>query len=231
MVLCPHAAQTENLAVPKQSPEHIDMMYIESALKAWSHSRFGLLQALSIARASNLGDTGQLQGNIADLCSAVPSRLGFTSSVPARPLRTRSITIGSSRKEDLVDSATRSMITLLILGLVVVFDEIATSLMKQMGVSSKRMPGDKAYWLLKNLPPKTRWAARGVTELIGIRNALVHGRRSWTENALRLLDAAGVSPLPTIGSPLNPGVEDLFRYQRAVRTALNEIKKLHQAPT
>lgn len=195
-------------------------------LRAWSHGAYGLLQSLWISRAVHLGNTRRLQRNVEELCQAIPSNLGFASSVPIYPATPNSIGIDSWTEQRVVDLTTRYTVELLILSLVVVFDEIAAELLEKGGHKSQKMPGDKAGWLRKNLPDRTRWAALGVTELVAIRNALVHGQGTWNERAIKMLRAAEVTPLPGVGVTVRPGVDDLFRYRRAVRTALNEMKKI-----
>jgi hypothetical protein len=69
-------------------------------------------------------------------------------------------------------------------------------------------------------------AAKGVIELISIRNAIVHNNSIWNEKTLELLAVANLVELPKTGTRLPLGIDDLFRCRRAVRTTLNLIKNL-----
>ena len=123
-------------------------------------------------------------------------------------------------------AATRATIDLLLISLIVVFDEVAADLLTLGGHAVPSMPGAKAKWLRSKLPADQQWAARGVTELIAIRNVLVHGKTGMDAVAIETLKEAGVAVLPALGDVIEPGVDDLFRYRRAVRTALNGIKQV-----
>ena len=76
-----------------------------------------------------------------------------------------------------------------------------------------------------NSPNDFEWAANAVTEPVAIRSALVHGVRRWPAKPLDQLSLVVAQPPPP-GTPLKPGVGDIFRYKRAVRAALNGIRDL-----
>jgi hypothetical protein len=201
---------------------------MEDKLRAWSHGMYGLLQSLWLAKQNQLGDTKLIQSNIESLCIDVPSSLGFDSSVPLRNMKPNSIRIIEEDEENIIDIATRALINNLLVTLVVIFDEVCSSLIPANLASATRMPGQKALWLKQNVcNDKFLWAGQGVIELIAIRNALVHENGFWGEKQLNLLSQSGIadSDLPGIGTAVSPGVEDLFRYRRAVRTSLNELGK------
>ena len=75
-------------------------------------------------------------------------------------------------------------------------------------------------------PDDQKWAAKGVIELISIRNAIVYNNSIWNERALEELAVAQIAELPKAGTQLRLGIDDLFRYRRADRTTLNLIKNL-----
>ena len=118
---------------------------------------------------------------------------------------------------------------MLIADLVVLFDEIAGAQLADKEIGCDTMPGGKANLLKSRFPDQRKWAARGVIELISIRNAIVRSNSVWTDKMIKELTLADVAKLPQIGTPLRLGIDDLFRYRRSVRTARNEIKKLTTA--
>jgi hypothetical protein len=196
---------------------------MKEALKAWTHSAYGILRAIWIARSSRFEETGRLSQILAELCQQVPSDLGFVSNVSILALTPGSIRTDADTEKIIGERATQAAVNLLLINLVVVFDEIGGARLKKAGHTPPKMPGDKAKWLRENLPERDAWAAKGVTELVAIRNAIVHAQASWSGRAVKMLKLAGVDA-PPIGTPLRPGVDDLFRYKRAVRTALNSIR-------
>lgn len=202
---------------------------IEARFKRWSQTAYGLLHAVEKLKASNFKDVSSAQQSISKLLERFPSQTGFLSAVPQKFLKKDSIKVSLSDGKKSVDEIVNSLLCMLIADLVVHFDEIAGTQLAGKGIACDAMPGGKANLLKKRLPDQRKWAARGVIELICIRNAIVHSNSIWNEKAVNDLALAEVAKLPEIGTRLRLGIDDFFRYRRAVRTALNEIKKLTTA--
>ena len=67
------------------------------------------------------------------------------------------------------------------------------------------MPGGKADLLKSRLWTHRKWAARGVLELISIRNAIVRNNSIWNQKTIKELALANVAELPQAGTPLQRG--------------------------
>ena len=214
------------MTVPQMQHPHKPAPGIQARFKRWSQTAYGLLHAVERLKASDFKDASSAQQSISKLVQRFPSQTGFLSAVPQKSLKKDSIKVSLSDGKQSADEIANSLLCMLIADLVVLFDDIAGTQLADKGIACDTMPGGKADLLKSRFPDSRKWAARGVIELVSIRNAIVHNDSTWNDKALNLLSLADVIKLPQPGTPLRVGIDDLFRYRRAVRTALNEIKKL-----
>jgi hypothetical protein len=199
---------------------------LDARLKRWSQSAYGLLHSVEKLKASNFKDASSVEQSISRLVQRLPSKVGFSSAISNKSIKKNSIKFSSKDGKESKNELINSLICMLVVDLVVLFDDIAGTQLAGKGIKCDETPGGKADLLKSRFPDSRKWAARGVIELVSIRNAIVHNDSSWNDKALNLLSLADVIELPQPGTQLRVGVDDLFRYRRAVRTALNEIKKL-----
>jgi hypothetical protein len=195
-------------------------------LRRWSQSAYRLLHAAEKLRNTGFKDPNSVQQSISRLVARYPSQVGFTSGMHEKSFKEGSIKLSLPYKQNSPDDPISFLLAMLIADLVVLFDDVASTQLADKKISCDTAPGGKATLLKSRFQEEQKWAAKGVIELISIRNAIVHNNSIWNEKALAELVVADVSELPKAGSQLRLGIDDLFRYRRAVRTTLNLIKNL-----
>ncbi len=198
---------------------------IEARLRR-SQGAYRLLHAVEKLKNTGFKDPNSVQQSISRLVTQYPSQVAFTSGMDQKSFKDGEIKLSSPYKQNSAGDPITFLLAMLIADLVVLFDDLAGAQLANKKISCDATPGGKAVLLNKRFLGDQKWAAKGVIELISIRNAIVHNKAVWNEKALTELAAADINELPKAGTRLLVGIDDLFRYRRAVRTTLNLIKDL-----
>jgi len=112
---------------------------------------------------------------------------------------------------------------MLLQDLVVIFDNMMDEVLAGHGEKAGHYPQSKVEKLATRLNRKYDWSRQGCLELIATRNVLAHARGRWNKRSIDIVKGF-ITPPPIEGEMLQIGVPMLFRYRRAMRTFLNEVK-------
>ena len=112
---------------------------------------------------------------------------------------------------------------MLIQDLVVILDGMMDDALLAKGERAGVFPQSKIEKLSKRLQPQHDWARQGCLELVAVRNVLTHAGGRWNDKSIAIVDSF-VSPTPKVGDRLTIGFTMLFRFRKAMRTFLNEVK-------
>jgi hypothetical protein len=112
---------------------------------------------------------------------------------------------------------------MLVQDLVVIFDSMMDDVLRARGEHAGTFPQSKIEKLATHLDQTFGWAEQGCFELIAARNVLTHAGGRWNARAIAIVEPF-VQPSPVVGERLTIGFPMLFRYRKAMRTFLNEVK-------
>lgn len=200
-------------------------MDLDEEILKWSQTVYGVAHSLSIARSLNLGNLSTLIDSLRSAESWNPSKLGFASCLPVKEFEDGSIKLYGDNHDEIFLRISESIVKILFINFAVVSDACLNHLIFQAGATPGNFLVNKVEWAKSKIDPKFHWAANGMFELAAIRNALVHNNGRWNDSSIRILKQAGISEVDTnVAISLSFG--DLFRYRRAFRTLIGELRKL-----
>lgn len=115
-----------------------------------------------------------------------------------------------------------NLLSLLLVDLAALTDELLTSIMTTKGKKPENFPFLSNKAKAVTCAAEQEWARRGVLELNIIRNCFVHNDGKWSSRGLKDIGAVVTNLAAKDGDPVTVNYEDVFRYKRAVRTLLNQ---------
>lgn len=202
-------------------------MNINQRMKEWSQTVYGIAHSLRIARSVKLGNLTTLHESLVDASGWNLSNLGFTSNIPTREFREGDIRLDGRDHEEVFVTLSANIVRMLFINLAVLADEVLEHLIAASGSTPPNYLTSKAEWVKAKVAPKYAWAANGLLELSAIRNAFVHGNATLNGTVLGILRKAEVTDALE-GHIISLSFGDLFRYRRALRTVVGELRRLHR---
>ncbi|MEZ4301535.1 MAG: hypothetical protein R3B70_41760 [Polyangiaceae bacterium] len=203
-------------------------LHIEARMRTWSQAMYGIVHAMRILRAVDLGNIKKVGYSMRQSLSWVESNLGFDSSIPERDLNVASFDLEGETEEAIFSKLASAISNTLTVSLTSLLDECLGEVLAARGYNPHSVAGGKLdqlrAYLPENVAQGNEWALTGARELVTIRNVLVHSGGVWNERPIKTLPGNGRKP--ATGEPLSVGFGDVLRYKRAVRTLLNEAQKM-----
>ena len=204
--------------------------HIGDNIRTWSQAMYGIVHALRLMRAVDLGNIKKVGYSMQESLNWVQSDLGFQSSIPDRDLNIGSFDLDGETETAIFGKLAASVAGTLVVSLTSLLDECLAEVLSARGHNPDGVTGGKLAQLRAHLPAEVvrenEWAMIGARELVTLRNVLVHCGGIWNDRTVKDLpqsdDESGPSPRPAVGDVLSVGFGDVLRYKRAVRTLLNE---------
>ncbi|MNG07740.1 hypothetical protein D3C84_910560 [compost metagenome] len=131
---------------------------------------------------------------------------------------------------NVVSNLKANLLSLLLVDLAALTDELLTSIMTTKGKKLEDFPFLSNKAKAVTCATEQEWARRGVLELNVIRNCFVHNDGKWSSRGLKDIGAVVTNITAQDGDPVTVNYEDIFRYKRAVRTLLNQAEANGFAP-
>jgi hypothetical protein len=188
----------------------------------WTLTLYALIYALHNAKAKNFDDRSQLRRNIEDAAAWVMSDCSYNSVLLQEPFGKTLLRFRRDPNTHF-DLIVAQVIQMLVQDLVVIFDSMMDDLLRAYGETAGAFPQSKVEKLAAHLDQAYQWAKYGCLELIAARNVLTHAEGRWNARTIAIIEQF-VRPPPAVGEPLAIGFPMLFRYRKAMRTFLNEVK-------
>jgi hypothetical protein len=198
---------------------------IENEMHNWSQTVYGIAHALNIANSVNLGNLTTLLDSLTTAEAWNKSNLGFTSSLPVRRFKKGSINLDGKDHKEVFRILSENIVRALFVNLSVLIDECLSHLINRLGITPPNALTSKVEWAKSRTETKYEWAANGLLELCAIRNAIVHNGGKLNESAISILERAGVRDAQ-LNHEVSLSFGDLFRYRRAFRTIVGELRKI-----
>ena len=200
-------------------------MDIDQEMRRWSQTLYGLVHALHVARSVKLGNLGTLIESLSDAEDWEASDPGFESCVPTLRFKEDSIRLDGRDHEEIFASLSTNLLRALFINLAVLADEWVGECIRGLGTEPPNFLTGKAEWVKKRIASPQTWAACGLLEMCAIRNALVHNNGVLNQSCIDILRLAGTESARP-GHEIRISVGDLFRYRRALRTVVGELRKM-----
>ncbi len=199
-------------------------MDVEAEMLRWSHTVYGVGHALHVAESIKFGNLETIIDSMRAAETWNNSVLGFESNLPARKFTEGSIYLDGSGHKEVFNRVTESIVRVLFINLAVLADEIMGYLIGQTGATVPNYLFNKVEWTHARIPSNFHWVTYGLFELVAIRNALVHGDGRWNESTVAQLKLAGIQHVD-MNVEISLSFGDLFRYRRALRSVIGELRK------
>lgn len=199
-------------------------MDVDSEMLAWSQTVYGVGHALHVAKSINFGNLNTIVESMTAAERWNPSNLGFESSLPVKEFTPGSIKLDGGSHHEVFAHVSENIVRVLFVNLAVLADEVIGYLIGLTGENVPQYLFNKIEWVKPRITPGLEWAINGMFEMVAIRNALVHNNGRWNSTTIGQLRATGVTDVQSeVQISLSFG--DLFRYRRALRTVVGELRK------
>lgn len=200
-------------------------MDVDLEMLNWSQTVYGVGHALHVANSIKFGNLDTIVDSMQAAENWNSSLLGFASILPAKEFTPGSIKLDGVSHEEIFGRVSESIVRVLFVNLVVLTDEVMGYLIGLTGANVPEPVFSKVEWAKAHINHGFEWATSGLLEMVAIRNALVHNGGRWNGPSIEQLKLAGVAVVDsTVDISLSFG--DLFRYRRALRTVVGELRKL-----
>lgn len=202
-------------------------MDIDDVMLQWSQTVYGVAHSLHLANSIKLGNLTALLDSLAAAEKWNKSDIGFSSSLPMKEFRDGSINLTGKEHKEVFNILSENIVKILFINLAVLADECLAQLITETNTLPPNYLTSKAEWVKLKIAKKHKWAANGMLELCAIRNALVHNGGILNESVIDILKKADVTDAK-LAHKISISFGDLFRYRRALRTVIGELKKMKQ---
>lgn len=199
---------------------------IDKSMLQWSQTVYGVAHSLHLANSINLGNLTTLIESLSVAEQWNRSDLGFTSSLPTTDFKGGSINLDGKDHGEIFGTLSENIVKIPFVNLAVLADECLDQLIREAGAPSPNYLTNKAEWVKAKIDGKYEWAANGILELCALRNAVVHNGGKINRSVVDILEKAGVRDAK-FGHEVSLSFGDLFRYRRALRTVIGELRKLN----
>lgn len=191
-------------------------------VNTWTLTLYALIHSLHQAKSQNFAGHSDLRERVEAAANWTSTPCSYNSTFLAEPFGK---TLLRFRRDPSVhfNLIVAQVIQMLAQDLVVILDGMMDDVLAQRNEKAGPFPQSKVEKLATHLKPSFLWAKRGCLELIAARNVLTHAGGKWNAKSIAIIQSF-VQPPPLMGEPLVIGFPMLFRYRKAMRTFLNEVK-------
>ena len=200
------------------------------ALTRWSQTAYGLVHSVTMSSRLDLGNINRIGNSITESFGWFPRKDQFDSSVEHRPYKEDDFRLEDGDVKNVVLNLKANLLSLLLVDLAALTDELLTSIMTTKGKKPENFPFLSNKAKAVQCAVEQEWSRRGVLELNVIRNCFVHNDGKWSSRGLKDIGAVVTNLTAKEGDPVTINYEDVFRYKRAVRTLLNQAEANGFAP-
>lgn len=206
----------------------------EADWKKWTHTTYGIIQAIHICSKLDGGNLATLEKAISAAVDSSKSELGFLSSAKRLSVRSNSIRFDENDVPALLAALSSSTTEMLLVGTVTIVEALLSDLLvarRVVTIPPKNISGalqsiTKRLKLVENYK-KHQWAVEAMHEMRILRNVLVHASGAWTQrNVDDFKKNLKNRQPPDIDKKVSIGIGDLFAYRRAARTVLNAAARI-----
>lgn len=194
------------------------------ALSRWSQTAYGLVHSVTMSSRLDLGNINRIGRSVTESFGWFPREDQFDSSVEHRPYKEDDFRLEDGDVKNVVLNLKANLLSLLLVDLAALTDELLTSIMTTKGKKPENFPFLSNKAKAVTCAAEQEWARRGVLELNVIRNCFVHNDGKWSSRGLKDIGAVVTNLTAKDGDPVTVNYEDVFRYKRAVRTLLNQAE-------
>jgi len=192
-------------------------------VNSWTSTLYTILYALEQAKNDGFSKKDELTATVHSCATWVYPVCSFSSPLLDEDFGNSVITFRRDPTAHFNSNA-QNIVKMLLQDLVVIFDEMMTEALSELSVGAGDFPQSKVEKLYTFVEPEYEWSRDACLEMIAVRNVLCHSGGRWNDRSIKIVDGF-VNPPPNPGDQLQIGTPMLFRYRKAVRTFLNEVKK------
>jgi hypothetical protein len=208
-----------SLSPPLQAKSNLNWERVNN----WTLTLYTLIHSLRLAKAIEFGNLATLKSSLLQAGEWIPNVASFNSVLLTEPFGNHAITFRRDPNIHFQVIITQ-IVTMLIQDLVVILDSMMDQILAEREESAGEYPRNKIMKLTTHLNPQYIWAMHGCLELVAVRNVLTHSNARWSQEAILLVSPFLEQP-PSVGDQLSIGFPMLFRYRKAIRTFLNEVRR------
>lgn len=192
-------------------------------INSWTSTLYTIIYALEVARADGFSKKEELHSAILSGANWVEPVCTFASPLMAEKFGNSKVKFRRDPSLHFKANA-QNAVKMLLQDLVVIFDEMMTQALVELSFTAGDHPQSKVEKLYTVVDQEFEWSRDACLEMIAVRNVLCHAGGKWNERSIAIIKGFVVPP-PRPGERLQIGTPMLFRYRKAVRTFLNEVKK------
>ncbi len=191
-------------------------------VNSWTSTFYTLIRSLDLAKRYHFSTLEPLEAVVLETKSWTPDEASYGSVLLAHPFGRGPMNIRRD-PDKYFQQIVAQLVQMLAQDLVVIFDEMMDDILAARGDTAGTFPQSKVQKLAKYLDVKYEWSRQGCLELIAVRNVLAHAGGRWNARSIAIVSTF-VNPVPAEGEALRIGIPMLFRYRKAMRTFLNQVK-------
>lgn len=191
-------------------------------VNVWTNTLYTLIHSLNLSKQIYFGNLSTIAESVTNAGKWLTPECSYQSVLIVHPFGNSRVTFRRDPNKHF-DEIANQLLKMLIQDLVVILDEMMSEVILARSLPAPNYPQSKIAQLKRYLPAKYEWAAFGCLELVAARNVLTHNGGRWNAKSIAIVSPF-ISPAPTSGEKLMIGLPMLFRYRKAMRTFLNEVK-------
>ena len=193
-------------------------------LARWTQTAYGLVHSVTLSSRLDLGNINRIGCSITESFGWLSRKDQFVSNVEHRAYKDDDFHLEDGDVNQVVSNLKVNLLSLLIIDLAALTDELLTTIMVAHGEKPEGFPYLSNKTKLVACAPEQEWARRAVLELNVIRNCFIHNDGKWSSRCLNDIAPVVTNLIAKDGDPVEINYEDIFRYKRAVRTLLNQAE-------
>jgi hypothetical protein len=191
-------------------------------INVWTNTLYTLIHSLNLSKQIYFGNLSTISESVINAGKWLVPECSYNSVLVVHPFGRSKVTFRRDPNKHF-DEIAGQLVKMLVQDLVVILDEMLLDVLLARSLTAPNFAQAKVHKLKQYLPPQYEWAAQGCLELIAARNVLTHAGGHWNAQSI-LIVSPFVNPIPSNGEKLIIGLPMLFRYRKAMRTFLNEVK-------
>ncbi|WP_232400258.1 hypothetical protein [Pseudophaeobacter flagellatus] len=192
-------------------------------VNSWTSTLYTVLYALDVAKNNGFSNRENLGETIISCGNWFEPKCSFSSPLLDEDFGRAKVTFRRDPAKNFEPIA-QNVVKMLLQDLVVIFDEMMSEALLELSTKAGEYPQSKVEKLYTYVDDRFEWSRDACLEMIAVRNVLCHAGGQWNERSINIVKDF-VSPPPEFGDRLIIGTPMLFRYRKAMRTFLNEVKK------
>lgn len=193
-----------------------------NSVNVWTNTLYTLIHSLNLSKQIYFGNLPMIGESVLNAGKWLSPECSYNSALTTHPFGRSKVTFRRDPNKHFEEIAAQ-LVKMLIQDLVVILDGMMLEVLMARSLAAPNYPQGKVHSLKQFLPAQYEWAAQGCLELIAARNVLTHAGGYWNAQSIAIINSF-VHPAPSDGEKLTIGLPMLFRYRKAMRTFLNEVK-------